>query len=213
MTLQRRICGLLGAILVSSRLLVVGIAVVVSAVMLAQCSGQVQTPEEGDAAQDSSAEPQGMRWVSCLPPQLDPNTMPEILCPSPAPGQFMIAIPDSELSTRIQEYIKKRHGDAEVTGVHLTLERGSFLIQGQLLRPFKATIQVSGGLVVRNGRIEAEAVKGKVGFVSVPASYMAEAAAEVNEALGSFFRDEYGIRVTHVEILPGALHLTGEDLR
>ena len=125
----------------------------------------------------------------------------------------MITIPDSELSTRIQDYIKERHGDAEVTGVHLVLERGSFLIQGQLQRPFKATIQVSGGLVVRNGRIEAEEVKGKIGFVAVPASYMAEAAAEVNEALDQFFRDEYDIRVTHVEILPGTLHLIGEDLR
>lgn len=213
MNQQQRDTGHIGTSLNLMRRLAKVLAVVACAVFLAHCSGAMQPPEEGDAAQESSAEPQGMQWVSCLPPQLDPNAMPKILCPSPAPGQYMITIPDSELSTRIQDYIKERHGDAEVTGVHLVLERGSFLIQGQLQRPFKATIQVSGGLVVRNGRIEAEEVKGKIGFVAVPASYMAEAAAEVNEALDQFFRDEYDIRVTHVEILPGTLHLIGEDLR
>ena len=42
---------------------------------------------------------------------------------------------------------------------------------------------------------------------------MAEAAAEVNEILDSFFRTEYGIRTTHLETHPGVLLLTGEDLR
>lgn len=203
----------LGTFLDLMRILARGMAILACAVFLAHCSGAMPSPEADEASQDVPIGPQATKWVSCLPPGWDTPAVPEFLCPSLTPGHFMINIAESDLSTRIQDYIKARHGDAEVTDVHLTLERGSFLIQGQLQRPFKATIQVSGGLVVRNGRIEAEAVKGKIGFVAVPASYMAEAAAEVNEALDLFFRNEYGIRVTHVEILPGALNLTGEDLR
>ena len=56
-------------------------------------------------------------------------------------------------------------------------------------------------------------VKGRIGFIAVPASYMAEATAEVNETLHTYFSTEYGIRITGVEILPGELRLTGERLR
>ena len=51
-------------------------------------------------------------------------------------------------------------------------------------------------------------VKGRIGFIAVPESYMAEATDEVNESLDTYFRTEYGIRVTSVEILPGELRLS-----
>lgn len=190
------------------------LAVLLCMLFLAQCGAQMQQPEIGETPQVSTTVPKlETTWVSCLPPQGDPPAMPASLCPSPAPGQYMLTIADSELTPKIQEYIVARHGDAEVTDVFLTFSEDAFVIQGTLLRPFRATIQVSGSLVVRNGRIEADMVKGKIGFIAVPAGYMAEAAAEVNEILDSFFRTEYGIRTTHVEIHPGVLLLTGEDLR
>jgi len=125
----------------------------------------------------------------------------------------MLTIADSELTPKIQAFIVSRHGDAEVTDVVLVFEPDSFVIRGKLLRPFRTTIQVSGRLVVRNGKIVAEDVKGKLGIFPVPAGYMAEAAAEVNEILDPWFRTEYGIRVTNVKIVPGELRLTGESLR
>ncbi len=190
------------------------LAVLMSLLFLAQCGAQMQQPQTAATPQVSSAVPQlETTWVSCLPPQGDPPAMPASLCPSPAPGQYMLTIADSELTPKIQEYIVARHGDAEVTDVFLTFGDDTFVIQGTLLRPFRATIQVSGNLVVRNGRIEADMVKARIGFLPVPAGYMAEAAAEVNEILDTFFRKEYGIRTTHVEIHPGVLLLTGEDLR
>ncbi len=139
--------------------------------------------------------------------------MPLLLCPSPAPGQYTLTIPERELTPKIAAAIAASDDEGEVSDVVLVFEPDVFTIRGRLERPFRATIQVSGSLVVRNGRIEVEGVKGKFGFFAVPAWYIAEATAEVNEQLDTWFRTEYGIRVTHVAILPGQLHLTGEKLR
>ena len=189
------------------------LAVFVSMLFLAGCGAQMQQAETGKAPQVAPAVSKiETTWVSCLTPQGDPAAVPESLCPSPAPGQYMLTITDRELTPKIQETIKSRHGDAEVTNVFLTFSEDAFVIQGTLLRPFRTTIMVSGRLVVRNGRIEADMVKGRLGILPVPAGYMAEAAAEVNEMLDTFFRSEYGIRTTHVEIHPGVLLLTGEEL-
>ena len=191
-------------------------ALVVLAVMLflAQCGNAAQTPETGETPQVSPPVPRTQTtWVSCLPPQGDPPAMPESLCPSPAPGQYMLKLTERELTPKIAAAIAASDDEGEVTDVALTFEQDAFIIRGTLLRPFRATIQVSGRLVVRNGRIEAEMVKGKIGIISVPEWYMAEAAAEVNEKLDAYFRTEYGIRVTSVQIVPGELRLTGEDLR
>lgn len=196
------------------RLLVSGGAVVASMLVFAQCGGELAAPQTAASPQATGPAPLTQTvWVSCLPPQGDPPAMPESLCPSPAPGQFTLTIADSELTPKIQETISARHGDGEVTDVFLTFMPDSFIIQGKLLRPFRTTIQVSGRLVVRNGRIEADMVKGKLGILPVPAGYMAEATAEVNEILDTFFRNEYGIRVTAVAIRQEELHLTGESLR
>lgn len=194
------------------------LAVLANMLLLVQCGGEIQAPETGatpQARRDATplAEPTAqVTWVSCLPPQSEALATPALLCPSPAPGQFMLTIADRELTPKIQEYIVARHGDAEVTDVVLTFQPDAFVIRGTLLRPLRTTIQVSGRLIVRNGRIEAENVKGKLGIFPVPAGYMAEAAAEVNEILDPWFRTEYGIRVTNVEIAPGELRLTGESL-
>ena len=139
--------------------------------------------------------------------------MPEFLCPSPAPGQYMLTLTERELIPKIVAAIAASDDEGEVSNVVLTFEQDAFVIRGSLQRPFRTTIQVSGRLVVRNGRIEAEMVKGKIGIISVPEWYIAEATAEVNETLDTYFRTEYGIRVTSVEIVPGELRLTGEDLR
>lgn len=189
------------------------LAVLACMLYLVRCGGEIAAPETGETPQVSGSGASALTWVSCLPPQWDPPAMPESLCPSPAPGQYMLTIADSELTPKIQDYIAARHGDAEVTDVVLTFQPDAFVIQGKLQRPFRTTIQVSGRLVVRNGRIEADSVKGKLGIFPVPESYMAEAAAEVNEILDGFFRTEYGIRVTSVAIVPGELRLTGESLR
>ena len=189
------------------------LAVLICMLFLAQCGAQMQQPQTVGAPQVTPAVPElETTWVSCLPPQGDPLAIPESLCPSPAPGQYMLTITDRELTPKIQAYIVARHGDAEVTDVFLTFGEDSFVIQGTLLRPLRTTIQVSGRLVVRNGRIEADTVKGRLGILPVPVAYMAEAAAEVNEVLDSFFRTEYGVRATHVEIHPGVLLLAGESL-
>ena len=139
--------------------------------------------------------------------------MPALLCPSPAPGQFMLTITDQELTPKVREAIAASDDEGEVTDVVLVFEQDAFTIRGRIVRPFSATIQVTGRLVVRNGRIEVDSVKGKFGIFSVPAWYIAEATAEVNEKLDPWFRTEYGIRVTNVEIVPGELRLTGESLR
>ena len=187
-----------------------GFAVLACMLYLVRCGGEIATPETGATPQVD--DPAAQAWVSCLPPQGDPPAMPESLCPSPAPGQYMLTIAASDLSAKIREYIAARHGDAEVTDVVLTFLPDAFIIQGKLQRPLRTTIQVSGRLVVRNGRIEADAVKGKLGVIPVPAGYMAEAAAEVNDVLDGFFRSEYGVRVTSVAIVPGELRLTGVPL-
>ena len=190
------------------------LAVLAIMLFLAQCGIAAQTPEPGETPQVSPPAPQTQTtWVSCLPPQGDPPAMPESLCPSPAPGQYMLTLTERELTPKIATAIAASDDEGEVTDVALTFEQGAFIIRGTLLRPFRATIQVSGRLVVRNGRIETEMVKGKIGIISVPEWYIAEAAAEVNEKLDAYFRAEYGIRVTSVEIVPGELRLTGEDLR
>lgn len=195
------------------------LAVLATMLFLVQCGGELAAPETGatpQSPQDTTqlADPAAQTtWVSCLPPQMDPLTTPALLCPSPAPGQFMLMITDGELTPKIQEAISSRHGDAEVTDVFLTFEPDSFVIRGTLLRPFRTTLQVSGRLAVRNGKIMAENVKGKMGIFPMPAGYMAEAAADVNKVLDPFFRTEYGLRVTGVKILPGELRLTGEPLR
>ena len=189
-----------------------GLAAVACVLFLVQCSGEIELPETRETPLASGSEPQVTAWVSCLPPQWDPPAMPEYLCPSPAPGQYMLTLTESELVPKIEAAIAVNN-EGRVTNVVLTFKRGAFVIRGTLQRAPRPTIQVSGRLVVRNGRIEAEMVKGKVGFFSVPASYMAEGTAEVNEILDSFFRTEYGIRVTNVVILPGELRLTGEPLR
>jgi hypothetical protein len=122
-------------------------------------------------------------------------------------------ITEREIIPKIEQAIAVNNEEGQVTDIAVVLEPGKFTIRGTLVRPFRSTIQVSGSLLVRNGRIEAEDIKGKFGFISVPATYMAEATKEVNERLDPIFRSEFGIRVTHVEILSGELHLTGEDLR
>ena len=125
----------------------------------------------------------------------------------------MLTLSDRELTPQIQAYITARHGDAEVTDVVLAFEQDAFVIRGKLLRPFRTTLQVSGQLVVRNDRIEADMVRGRFGVLPMPPSYMAEAAKDVNEQLDTWFRTEYGIRVTSLQIVPGELRLTGESLR
>ena len=120
----------------------------------------------------------------------------------------MLTITDRELIPKIEEAIVARNDEGQVTNVVLTFERDAFVIRGTLQRALRTTIQVSGRLVMRNGRVEAEMVKGRIGFIAVPESYMAEATDEVNESLDTYFRTEYGIRVTSVEILPGELRLS-----
>lgn len=197
----------------------VWLAVLASMLFLAQCGEAMQAPVTRgtpQAPRDATplAEPTAqITWVSCLPPQLDPLAAPVFLCPSPAPGQYMLTISDSELTPKIAAAIAASDDEGEVADVVLVFERDAFTIRGRLVRPFNTSIQVSGRLVVRNGRIEVEMVKGKIGIFSVPKWYIAEAVAEVNEKLDTWFRAEYGIRVTNVEILPGELRLTGEPLR
>ena len=186
---------------------------------LAQCGEAMQAPATGkapEAPRDATplAEPTAqITWVSCLPPQMEALAMPAHLCPSPAPGQFMLTITDQELTPKVREAIASSDDEGELTDVALVFEQDAFTIRGRLVRPFSASIQVSGKLVVRNGRIEVDNVKGRFGIFSVPAWYIAEATAEVNEKLDTWFRTEYGIRVTNVEIVPGELRLTGEALR
>ncbi|MCY4436336.1 MAG: hypothetical protein OXE05_03270 [Chloroflexi bacterium] len=180
---------------------------------LVQCGGEIAAPQTNETPLVPVPAAQATTWVSCLPPQGDPLAMPDYLCPSPAPGQYMLTLTEQELTPKIVAAIAASDDEGEVSNVVLTFESDAFDIRGRLERPFRATIQVSGRLVVRNGRIEAEMVKGKIGFISVPAWYIAEATAEVNEKLDSYFRTEYGIRVTDVKIQPGELLLTGEDLR
>ncbi len=195
------------------RSLAKGLAVVACMLFLVHCGGEIEGPETRETPQVSGPEPQvTTTWVSCLPPQWDPPALPEFLCPSPAPGQYMLTLTERELIPKIEEAIAVNN-EGRVTNVVLTFKRDAFFIRGTLQRAPRPTIQVSGRLVVRNGRIEAAMVKGKLGFFSVPESYMAEGTAEVNEILDSFFRTEYGIRVTSVEIVPGELRLTGERLR
>ena len=189
-------------------------AVLACMLLLAQCGGELGAPVPGETPQMSRTEQQAQTtWVSCLPPQGDSLAMPENLCPSPAPGQFMLTLTERELTPKIVAAIAASDDEGGVSNVVLTFEPDAFVIRGRLQRPFRTTIQVSGRLVVRNGRIEAEMVMGKIGIISVPEWYIAEATAEVNEKLDTYFRTEYGIRVTDVEILPGALRLTGENLR
>ena len=190
------------------------LAVLVSMLFLAQCGNVAPTPETGETPQVSPPASQTQTtWVSCLPPQGDPLAMPEYLCPSPAPGQYMLTLTERELTPKIAAAIAASDDEGEVSNVVLTFDQDAFIIRGNLQRPFRTTIQVSGRLVVRNGKIEADMVKGKIGIISVPEWYIAEATAEINEKLDAYFRTEYGIRVTDVKIQPGALLLTGEDLR
>ncbi len=194
------------------------LAVLASVLLLAHCGGEIAAPRSAEAPPASLSTPDAApsapyTWVSCLPPQEEPPTMPLLLCPSPAPGQYTLTISERELTPKIAAAIAASDDEGEVSGVVLVFEPDVFTIRGRLERPFRATIQVSGSLVVRNGRLEVEGVKGRFGFIAVPAWYIAEASAEVNEQLDIWFRTEYGIRVTHVAILPGQLHLTGEKLR
>ena len=188
-------------------------------VFLAHCGGEIQTPQTGETAQESRPAPPAAAgqtpapWVSCLPPQEEPPLLPVFLCPSKDPRHVTVTLTPPELIPKIEAAIAVNNPDGEVTDIALMFEQDAFIIQGKLQRPFRTTIQVSGRLVVRDGRIEAEAVKGRLGIIPVPAGYMAEATAEVNEKLDTFFRTEYGIRVTSVHIVPGELRLTGESLR
>lgn len=189
-----------------------GVAVLACLLLLAQC-GEIQAPQVSPGTTQVAEPPALTTWVSCLPPQMEALAMPALLCPSPAPGQYMLTLTERELIPKIEAAIAVNNPDGEMTDIALTFERDTFIIRGRLQRPFRTTVQVSGRLVVRNGRIEADMVKGRIGILPVPAGYMAEATAEVNEKLDTYFRTEYGIRVTNVEILPGELRLTGESLR
>ncbi len=195
-------------------------AIGLCALLLAHCGGApaaptaAETPPVAPPGPEASAGPQAAAtWVSCLPPQGDPAAAPDSLCPSPAPGQFMLVLTEQELIAKIEAAIAVNNPDGEVSDIAIELAHDAFVIRGQLQRPFRTTVQVSGRLVVRNGRLEADNIKGKFGVLPVPAGYMAEAAAEVNERLDTYFRTAHGIRVTGVQIVPGELRLTGEDLR
>lgn len=189
-----------------------GFALVVCMLFLVQCGDQTITPATGEKPQAPRPEPQATTWVSCLPPQWDPPAMPGSLCPSTAPGRYMLTITARELIPKIEEAIVVNNDEGQVTNIVLTFEQDAFVIQGTLTGTLRTTIQVSGRLVVRNGRIEADMVKGKFGVFPMPAAYMAEATKDANKVLDTFFRTEYGIRVTSVEIVPGELRLTGERL-
>lgn len=184
------------------------VALGLCALLLAHCAGAPAAPTVAETPPEAAAT-----WVSCLPPQGDPAAAPEFLCPSPAPGQFMLILTERELVTKIEAAIAVNNPDGEVSDIVIELAHDAFVIRGQLQRPFRTTVQVSGRLVVRNGRLEADNIQGKFGVLPVPAGYMAEAAAEVNERLDPYFRTAHGIRVTAVQIVPGELRLTGEDLR
>ena len=188
-------------------------AIGLCALLLARCAGAPPAPTVGKSPPELPTGSQATTWVSCLPPQGDPAAAPDSLCPSPAPGQFMLILTEPELVTKIEAAIAVNNPDGEVSDIAIELAHDAFVIRGQLQRPFRTTVQVSGRLVVRNGRLEADNIKGKFGVLPVPAGYMAEAAAEVNERLDTYFRTAHGIRVTGVQIVPGELRLTGEDLR
>ena len=195
------------------------VAVVACMVFLAHCGVAQETPEAGKTPPAARPAPQATAqrappaWVSCLPPQEEPPLLPVFLCPAAAPGQITVTLTARELIPKIEAAIAVNNPDGEITDIALTFEQDAFIIQGKLQRPFRTTIQVSGRLVVRDGRVEADAVKGRLGIIPVPAGYMAEAMQDANEHLDTFFRTEYGIRVTSVEIVPGELRLTGESLR
>ena len=193
------------------RSLAKGLAVVACMLFFVHCGGEIVAPETGETPQVSQPAPRAR--VYCLPPQWGLPAMDEFQDPFAAPRQCMLTITDRELIPKIEEAIVARNDEGQVTNVVLTFEHDAFVIRGTLQRALRTTLQVSGRLVMRNGRIEAEMVKGRIGFIAVPASYMAEATAEVNETLHTYFSTEYGIRVTSVEIVPGELRLTGERLR
>ncbi len=195
------------------------LAVVACMVFLAHCGGEIVPPQTGDTVQESRPAPPAAAaqapatWVSCLPPQAEPPLLPVFLCPSTAPGHVTMTLTAHELIPKIEAAIAVNNPDGEVTDIALTFQQDAFIIQGTLQRPIRTTIQVSGRLVVRDGKVEADAVKGRLGIIPVPAGYMAEAMKDANKHLDTFFRTEYGIRVTSVHIVPGELRLTGETLR
>ena len=196
--------------MVRIRSLAKGLVVVACMLFLVHC-GEIEAPETGETPQASQSAPRAR--VYCLPPQWGLPALDEFQDPFAAPRQCMLTITDRELIPKIEEAIVARNDEGQVTNVVLTFERDAFVIRGTLQRALRTTIQVSGRLVMRNDRVEAEMVKGRIGFIAVPESYMAEATDEVNESLDTYFRTEYGIRVTSVEILPGELRLSGERLR
>lgn len=118
-------------------------------------------------------------------------------------GQFRVELSEEELTSYLALHLSD---SVPLTSPQVRLLPGKIVLEGDITKPVRGHVSLSGTLRVAGGQVEVQIEDVRIGGLSLPRALLASVSDSITEAIG---QGQEGVEIESVEILAGRVIITG----